>query len=146
MVSMDQYVSDFLKEYEVSGTVSSPATDRLFSIDADSQLLDLTRKDQLRSRVAKVLFSAKRVRPDILPVVGWLATRVTAPTEQDWDKLWRMLQYVNGTRVFKLRLQVHEELKVILFADASIAADGKSNSGIVTTLGEGAVDAESTKQ
>ena len=57
-----------------------------------------------------------------------------------------MLQCVNGTKEFKLRLQVHEELKVILFADASIAADGKSNSGIVTTLGEGAVDAESTKQ
>ena len=148
MVSMDQYVSDFLKEYEVSGTASSPATDRLFSIDTDSPLLDMTRKDQLRSRVAKVLFSAKRVRPDLLPVVGWLATRVTAPTEQDWDKLWRMLQYVNGTKEFKLRLQVNEELKVILFADASFAvhADGKSHSGIVTTLGEGAVDAESTKQ
>jgi len=87
MVSMDQYVSDFLKEYEVSGTASSPATDRLFSIDADSPLLDLTRKDQLRSRVAKVLFSAKRVRPDLLPVVGWLATSVTAPTEQGWDTL-----------------------------------------------------------
>jgi len=56
MVSMDQYVSDFLKEYEVSGTASSPATDRLFSIDSDSPLLDLTRKDQLRSRVAKVFF------------------------------------------------------------------------------------------
>ena len=35
MVSMDQYVSDFLKEYEVSGTASSPATDRLFSVDLD---------------------------------------------------------------------------------------------------------------
>ena len=59
-----------------------------------------------------------------------------------------MLQYVNGTKEFKLRLQVNEELKVILFADASFAvhADGKSHSGIVTTLGEGAVDAESTKQ
>ena len=34
-VAMDQYVSDFLKEYEVSGTASSPATDRLFSIDTD---------------------------------------------------------------------------------------------------------------
>ena len=57
-----------------------------------------------------------------------------------------MLQYVNGTKEFKLRLQVHEELKVFLFADASFAvhADGKSHSGIVTTLGEGAVDAEST--
>jgi len=65
MVSMDQYVSNFLKEYEVSGTASSPATDRLFSIDPDSPLLDLTRKDQLRSRVAKVLFSAKRARPDL---------------------------------------------------------------------------------
>ena len=41
MVSMDRYVSDFLKEYEVSGTASSPATDRLFSVDPDIPLLDL---------------------------------------------------------------------------------------------------------
>ena len=87
MVSMDRYVSDFLKEYEVSGTASSPATVRLFSFDPDLSLLDLTRKDQLRSRVAKVYFCAKRVRSDLLPVVGWLATSVTAPTEQGWDKL-----------------------------------------------------------
>ena len=51
------------------------------------QLFDLTRKDQLRSRVAKVYFCAKRVRSDLLPVVRWLATSVTAPTEQGWDKL-----------------------------------------------------------
>jgi len=137
MVSMDQYVSDFLKkEYEFSGTASSPTTDCLFSTDADSPLLDLTRKDQLRSRVAKVLFSAKRVRPDLLPVVGWLATRVTASTEQDWDRLWRTLQYVNRTKEFKLRLQVQEELKVILVADASFAvhADGKSQSIAASSL------------
>ena len=35
MVSMDQYVSDFLKEYEVNGAASSPATDQLFSVDLD---------------------------------------------------------------------------------------------------------------
>ena len=29
-----------------------------------------------------------------------------------------MLQCVNGTKEFKLRLKVYEELKVILFADA----------------------------
>ena len=136
------------KKIEFSSTASSPATNRLFSVGSDFPLLDLTRKDQLRSRVAKVLFCAKRVRPDLLPVVGWLATRVTAPTEQDWDKLWRMLQYVNGAKKFKLRLKVYEKLKVILFADASFAvhADGKSHCGIVTTLGEDAIDAESTKQ
>ena len=78
----------------------------------------------------------------------WLATRDTAPTQQDWDKLWRMLQYVNGTKEFKLRLKVHEELKIILFADASftVHAHGENHSGAVTTLGERAIDVESTKQ
>ena len=58
------------KKIEFSSTASSPATNRLFSVGSDFPLLDLTRKDQLRSRVAKVLFCAKRVRPDLLPVVG----------------------------------------------------------------------------
>jgi len=82
MVSIDQYISDFLKEYEVwSGTASSPATDRLFSIDPYSPSLDQTREDQLRSSIAKVFLSTVRVRPDFLPVVGWLATSVTASTK-----------------------------------------------------------------
>lgn len=29
--------------------------------------------------------------------VGFLTTRVSEPTEDDWVKLWRVLQYLRGT-------------------------------------------------
>ena len=64
MVSMNQYVSDFLlKEYdEVRGAVFSPATD-CFSLS------DQIRKVQQRSRVAKMSFSAKQC--DLISYRRW---------------------------------------------------------------------------
>ena len=36
--------------------------------------------------VAKGLFASKRARPDILPAITFLSTRVKSPNENDWMK------------------------------------------------------------
>ena len=59
-------------------------------IDSESTLLSEDVSDAFHSRVAKLLFLAKRVRPEILPAIIFLNSRVRSPTEQNWAKLDRI--------------------------------------------------------
>jgi hypothetical protein len=52
--------------------------------------------------VAQLLFMATRARQDIQIAVAFLTTRVKSPDEDDWEKLKRVLKYLNGTRYLKL--------------------------------------------
>jgi hypothetical protein len=52
------------------------------------------------------LFLCKHARPDIQPVIAFLATRVQGPNEQDWSKLIKMLAYLNNTRNDVLVLKI----------------------------------------
>ena len=46
---------------------------------------------------AKLLYVSKRARVDIDLVVSYLCTRVSCSTEDDWEKLRRLLHYLYGT-------------------------------------------------
>jgi hypothetical protein len=48
------------------------------------------------SRVAKLLFLAKRARLDILTVVSFLCTQTQGTTKKDDRKLSRLLGYLKG--------------------------------------------------
>ena len=48
--------------------------------------------------MAKCLFLAKRVRPDIQTTVAVLCSRVQAPGRKDWSKLVRMMKFLSQTR------------------------------------------------
>ena len=48
--------------------------------------------------VAKGLFLTKRRRQDIEPTIAFLCTRVKKPTQQDWNKLSRMMTFLNQTK------------------------------------------------
>ena len=81
--------------------------------------------------VARGLFLAKRGRPDILPTIAYLCTRVKDPTVEDWKKLMQLMKYLNGTKNEILTLSA-ENLRVIKwYVDASFAvhADFKSHTG-----------------
>ena len=82
-VKMDGYVEDVIKEYRVTGTAKSPAQADLFEIDEAAALLTAAKAGELHSRVAKLLYMAKRARPDLLTAISFLSTRVQKPTEQD---------------------------------------------------------------
>eukprot|EP01037_Dinobryon_pediforme_P019075 gene19075-19430_t len=79
---------------------------------------------------------AKRARPDILTAVAFLTTRVQLATEQDWNKLERIIQYLNGTKDLALYLNANDGIIVNSFIDASFAChpDGKSHTGEMITL------------
>jgi hypothetical protein len=148
LVKMDGYIDDFLAEYDVKGSAPTPARSDLFVVDLDAELLDEATKDIFHSRVAKVLYCAKRSRPDLLTATSFLATRVQQPTVQDYGKLQRLLKYVNGTRDLWLTLEGTEDWGLFAYIDASygVHPDGKSHTGVCMLLGKGAFYVQSSKQ
>lgn len=94
------------------------------------------------------MYLAKRVRPEILLAVTFLAGRVLSPTQEDWYKLMRVLNYLNGSADLGMRLSATDGMPIRAYLDAAygVHPDGRSHSGMVTRLGEAAVAVKACKQ
>ena len=153
-VDMVDYVAamldEFPMEFKRTDRVTTPATENLFDQHqkGSKKALDKSKSECFHTTVAKGLFVSKRARPDIQLTVSHLCTRVKQPTVSDWDKLVRMMKYLNGTRRKVLTLSA-DNLRIIKwYVDASFAVhdDYKSHTGAVMTFGNGAVQSISRKQ
>ena len=148
-VSMEGYIRDLVSLVDVTGKAATPAGTDLFMVDPASPKLEEQHRERFHSIVAKVLYLAKRVRPDLLTTCTFLAGRVLFATEQDDRKLDRMMKYINSTTELGITFDMSEDMSICAFIDASygVHADGKSHSGAVITLGKhGPVHAKSSKQ
>ena len=148
-INMSRSIEETLLEHDVPReTCKTPASHNLFTIDEKSAQLDKARKEKFHSIVAKLLYIAKHGRPDILLAVSFLTTRVLCPTEQDDEKLMRVLKYLIGTKELVLTLEATNLTVVNAFIDASFAthSDMKGHTGTFVTMGKGAVFAKSSKQ
>jgi hypothetical protein len=144
---MDGYVTDLLEHVEVRGKAKTPATADLFTVNEEAMKLGQVDKEAFHSKTAKLLYLGKRVRPDILTAIVFLATRVQGPDTDDAKKLERVLMYLNGTREMCLTLEAMDPVQVIAYIDASygVHVNGKSHTGSVITFGKGAIHARSTE-
>ncbi len=149
VVTMEKYVDDVITTMgeDFKGNAKTPAVSELFHVDK-SKNLDYKSKKYFHSMVARLLYLAKRVRPDILTTVSFLATRVRQPTLEDMEKLRRLLKYIRGTANRGIELSMEPE-KLEAFVDASHCVhneDGKSQSGVIVTIGKGPIFVRSAKQ
>lgn len=150
-VTMEGYIKDMLKEYEVTGKAASPALDNLFKIDNKSKRLSYDQQEMFHSRVAKLLYLAKRAMPELLPAIVFLATRVNEATEEDLEKLNRTLKYINGAQHHGICLKlifVKGKIQILVYTDASWKshADCKGHTGAFISLGLGPVYIRCSKQ
>ena len=161
IISMPHYTREVLELCDIvdpNDIKPSPDSDKLFSED-NTPLLCANEKANYHSIVAKLLYMAKRTRPDILLYVSYASTRVLNPTEKDRKDLQRLLKYLNGSIELGLVFKASEinnnndNNKINLpdiksFADASFNChiDSKSHSGVCVMLGSACVFASSTKQ
>ena len=97
-------VADFSKFDHTQSNTVTPTTDMLFKIKHDAVLLCLDRAKIFHNFIARALFAAKCVCPDILMAVAFLTTCVTAPDKDDWSKLTHMMCYLCGTPNLALTL------------------------------------------
>ena len=136
---IDEMEDNFPKKYLQGAPPKSPWTDDLFNVDPNSPLLNNDMKEQFHTTTAQGLFLTKRARPDIGPAIAFCTTRVREPTEQDWDKLVRMMKFLIHTREDRLTLQADGTRNLYWHVDASFAVhpDYKSHTGATFSMGKG---------
>jgi hypothetical protein len=125
----------------------TPAGDNLFNLGTGAKL-DTKRAEIFHTFVAKGLFLCKRARPDIQQAILVLCTRVRDPNEADWEKLMRVMKYLNGTKEENLTLSADDLRVVKWYVDASFAVhpDFKSHTSAMMTLGNRAMQSIARKQ
>jgi len=92
-VDMSFYIQKLLEGTMVKGQASL-GNHSSFIVDDESQLLEECERKYFHSTTAKLLYLAKRARPDILTLVIFLCTRVQYASKQDKEKLERVLGYL----------------------------------------------------
>jgi Reverse transcriptase (RNA-dependent DNA polymerase) len=149
-LTMHGYVQEVLKSSGVIGTAKTPATDGLFELRETSPKLTTSQSKWFHRHVARIAYLAKRAKPESLPTVAFLSTRVTCCNEDDMDKLIRLLKYLRESEDRGLVLRPGTKgITVRVFVDAAygVHADTKSHTGSCVVIGDTeSVHCKSTKQ
>jgi hypothetical protein len=113
-VSIIGYLQEIVEEYpfDLSNKAVTPAGPHLFDKDEDSILLNNEKSKIFNQVVAKVLWAAMRVRPDLLTILSYLTCQVKAPDEDDMKKLVRMISYIRDTINLPLTLGMDGSKKI----------------------------------
>jgi hypothetical protein len=96
-VTMQGALDDLLEGCRVDKCSATPAGDNLFAI-RDAPKVSEKEAVWCRSYVAKILYVAKRVKPECLTAVSFLTSRVGAYDIDDLGKVRRLLGYIRKTR------------------------------------------------
>jgi hypothetical protein len=117
-------------------------------VNRNATALSSEKADYFHTTTAKLLFLSQQVRPELGPAVGFLTTRVSAPDEDDWKKLGRVIMYLRGRPHLPLTLEADDISVAKWSIDASFVphSDMKSHTGGCATFGKGSLSSTSKKQ
>ncbi len=120
----------------------------MIKINTNSPALPKNKAELFHTFVAKDLFHSKRARQEIQPAIAFLATRIKNPTESDWNKMKKVMGFLQDTKDEVMTLEMGDNKSIEWYVDASFAVhqDCRSHTGAVMTLGKGSVQSISTKQ
>ena len=93
---------------DLGGRVTSPAADHLRDVDPDAEKLGEEKAQTFHTITARTLFCGKRARPDLLPTVVFLCTRIKGPDVDDWKKLKRLMKFMQQTENDVLTLSAND--------------------------------------
>jgi hypothetical protein len=128
--------------------VTTPAEGTLLEVNEDSPALSTEEAVDFHSDVAKLLFLAKRVRLETLLAISFLASRVSAPAQEDKSKLQRVFDYLATTKDVVMLLKRGKAVTMDAFVDASYGNDvgGRSRTGVILFMAGVAIAAWTSKQ
>ena len=119
-LSMKDYIEKMIKEFpETLKESYCPWNENLFKLNEDAERLSKDKSEVFHKFVAKGLFASKRARPDILPAITFLCTRVKSPNENDWMKLRRLMEFLKATKEDVLTLEASNYGKITWHLDAA---------------------------
>ena len=151
-VCMESYLREALEisQMELSRTAITPARKDLFDVSPTATPLSTEDAERFHSVAAVLLYVSMRARSDLLLPIAFLCTRVSKSTDQDRDKLRRVLEYIKGTLDLVYTLGADSLTNIVLrtWVDASFAVhpDMRSHTGAASSLGRGAFMCRSSKQ
>ena len=148
---MEDHIDHMIEECPaglLKGNPASPAANHLFDINHDCEKVNSEEADKFHHFVAKLLYLAKRTRPDILLAEAFLCTRVKEPDHGNYKMLGLCLSYVQGTKTLCLTLEAKDMSVIHWWIDASFAVhdDYKSHTGACLSFGKGCPVNISSKQ
>jgi hypothetical protein len=86
---LNEIIEEF--PYEIIGKVAKPAAPHLLDKDDNAVALNPDDTKIFHQIVAKVLWAATRVRPELLTTLSYLTCQVKAPDQEDMKRLMRMI-------------------------------------------------------
>ena len=105
-VTMQGYVEDMMVSSDTPNGASTPGIENIFNVHDGVPRATDEEQARFHTIVAKLLYLAKRARPDCLTAVAFLATRVTRCDHVDLEKLERLVKYVRATKEHGLVLHI----------------------------------------
>lgn len=152
IIHTKEYIKESIESFtetgdSVKGHANTPAKHDLFTVGMESPLLDEEKYTIFHHIVSKLLYVSKRARLDIDLYISFLCTRFSKSTEQDWEKLRRLLTYLQNT-IDMVRIIGYESIDTILTCtDASYAThnDMRGHTGGTVSLGRGVVHSKSVQ-
>ena len=99
---MPAYIEELIRLHSDEAKANTPATKHLFRCDEPGTPVD--HHDYL-SLLMKLMYLAKRTRPDILLACSHLATRANETDTHDLTKLRRIVAYVKSTKSLQITLR-----------------------------------------
>jgi hypothetical protein len=150
-ITTPQHIREVLEDFGevLKGDVVNPAKSKLFTIIDEADDLPEERKELFHSCVAKLLWIEKRSRPDLETAVSFLCTRVQKPTEEDWGKLRRTLNFLKVTERDRRIIGCSgEDLSLHTWVDAShaIHENMRGHTGGCMSTGVGVIHGKASKQ
>ena len=149
-ISTKEYLREAIEDFgeDVSQPVPSPALNNLRTVRERAKKLDEERGERFHSITAKLLWVMKRSRPDLEPAISFLSTRVAEPDMDDWDKLRRVIRFINCTIDDERIIGADNLHTLLMWVDAAHAVHGdmRGHRGGVMSMGLGVVHARSAKQ
>jgi hypothetical protein len=149
-ISVDQnnYVNNLLTEYKIGPSMTSnyPSNDRFFR-QSESLSKPIESRRYL-SLLMSLMYVAIRTRPDILKEVTFLATHISNPTDDDWNKLLKILYYLNKYPNKSLYFRANQDNQLVIYCDASFGLhdDTAGHTGIIIKLYGNTILIKSLKQ
>jgi hypothetical protein len=150
-VDQSSMVADLLSEFGVTSTSITPCSINILNHHSSASgtcTPDLAKK--YRSLNMRLLYLATRTRPDILFPTVVYATRSQQPTMVDYERLTKVMEYLNGTSSKCLTFKYQGPLRVNAYVDSSFNThwDAKGHTGFAVFPdfdGSAAIIVKSTK-
>ena len=149
-ICMKDYINEAIEAFPEDCTklAKTPAGPHLFEVNNACTKLNEEDRKIFHSITAKLLFVAKRARPDIQVPIAFLTSRVTKADKDDWKKLKRLLEYLHSTTNMALTISIDNLSIIKTWVDAAYAlhADMRSHTGGTIMMGKGILYRKSSKQ